>query len=102
LAAALERTVDDRRQRVAVVGGGAFLSNAYIGLGGNLDFGINLVEWLKGDDYLIAIQPKATVDAALNLTKTAAAAISFGFLFGLPLTLFAVGGLIWWRRRKLH
>lgn len=102
LAAALERAVEDRRQRVAVVGGGAFLSNTYIGLGGNLDFGINLVEWLKGDDYLIAIQPKATVDATLSLTKTAAATLSFGFLFGLPLTLFAVGGLIWWRRRKLH
>lgn len=102
LAAALERTVEDQRQRVAVVGSGAFLSNAYIGLGGNLDFGINLVEWLKGDDYLIAIQPKTTIDATLNLSKRAAAALSFGFLFGLPLAFFAVGGIIWWRRRKLH
>lgn len=102
LAAALERTVEERRQRVAVVGGGAFLSNAYIGLGGNLDFGINLVEWLKGDDYLIAIQPKATIDATLNLSKRSAAALSFGFLFGLPLAFFAAGGIIWCRRRKLH
>ncbi|MFA7239623.1 MAG: Gldg family protein [Sulfuricellaceae bacterium] len=100
LAAALERTVADRAQRVAIVGGGDFLSNTYIGLGGNLDFGINLVEWLKGDDNLIAIQPKATVDATLNLTRTAAAAISLGFLFGLPLVFFAVGGVVWWRRRS--
>lgn len=100
LAATLERTVEDQTQRVALVGGGAFLSNAYIGLGGNLDFGINLVEWLKGDDGLIAIQPKATVDATLNLTKTAAAAIAFGFLLGLPLLFFATGAAIWWRRRN--
>lgn len=99
LAATLERSVEDRIQRVAVVGGGAFLSNAYLGLGGNLDFGINLVEWLKGDDKLIAIQPKATVDATLNLTKSAAGAIAFGFLFGLPLAFFVGGGYIWWRRK---
>lgn len=100
LAATLERFVEDRPQRVAIVGGGDFLSNTYVGLGGNLDFGINLVEWLKGDDNLIAIQPKATVDATLKLTKTSAGAIAIGFLFGLPLIFFAVGGVVWWRRRS--
>lgn len=100
LAAALERNVEDRTQRVVVVGGGAFLANAYVGLGGNLDFGINLVEWLKGDDPLIAIQPKAAMDATLNLSKTAAAIIAYGFLLGLPLVFFVTGGVVWWRRRN--
>lgn len=100
LAAALERTVEDRNQRVTVVGSAAFLSNSYSGMGGNLDFGINLVEWLKGNDELIAIQPRATVDATFNPSGTAMAAITFGFLFGLPLTFFAVAGAIWWRRRS--
>jgi ABC-type transport system involved in multi-copper enzyme maturation permease subunit len=102
LAAALERTVEDKAQRIVVVGSAAFLSNAYLGLGGNLDLGINLVSWLSGDDNLIAIQPKATIDARLNLSKGAATAIAVGFLFALPLAFFVCGATIWWRRRKSH
>ena len=75
---ALEREREDGRQRIAVIGSGDFLANAYLGNGGNLDLGINLVNWLAGDANLITIQPKNTMDATLSLGKSAAMALALG------------------------
>lgn len=97
---ALHRSVEDRDQRIVVVGSGHFLANAYLGNGGNLDLGINLVNWLAGDDHLIAIQPRPRIDASLELSKTAATLIALGFMIALPVAFIAVAVLLWWRRRK--
>lgn len=97
---ALEKNLEDNRQRVAVIGSGEFLSNAYLGNGGNLDLGINLINWLAGDDRLITIQPKTTVDAALNLNKPTDMALAAGFLVILPLSFFSAAALVWRRRRE--
>jgi len=100
IASAFEKSVEDKRQRVVVIGSGAFLSNTYLGNGGNLDLGVNVVNWLTGDENLIAIQPRATRDSSLVLGKLQAALISLGFLIALPLALLASGFIIWWRRRN--
>lgn len=98
---ALERPMEDRGQRVVVIGSGHFLSNSYLGNGGNLDLGVNIVNWLAGDEKLVTIQPKATIDSSLALNRTSAAVIALGFLLVLPLLLLGAGALTWWRRRKL-
>ncbi|BCB28521.1 hypothetical protein SKTS_34070 [Sulfurimicrobium lacus] len=95
---ALERESEEGRQRIAVIGSGDFLANAYLGRGGNLDLGIDLLNWLAGDANLIAIQPKNTVDAGLNLGKTAASALALGFLIGVPLVFFGAAIFVWRRR----
>ena len=87
-------------QRIAVVADGDFLSNQYIGNGGNLDLGLNLVSWLAADDDFINVNVKATPDAALALSEPALIAIALGFLIGLPLALLGTGLTIWWRRRR--
>ncbi|MBI5461994.1 MAG: GldG family protein [Gammaproteobacteria bacterium] len=89
-----------QQQRVIVVGDGDFLSNAYLGNGGNLDLGLNMVHWLSNDDSFIAIRAKAGPDRSLALTNTAQAVIGAGFLFGMPLALLGSGVFIWLRRRK--
>lgn len=95
---ALERDVEDGHQRIAVIGSGEFLANAYLGNGGNLDLGVNLVNWLAGDGKLIAIQPKTTLDARLELDKSTAVALALGFLLGVP-ALFFGAAIVVWRRR---
>ena len=99
-AAALERSVGDRKQRVVVTGSGHFLANQFIGTLGNLDLGINMINWLAGDEALITVQPRTRSDLTLELTRSGLALLGFGFLLVLPLTLLICGGVIWWRRRK--
>lgn len=100
IAVALERNVSDRVQRVVVVGNGSFLANTFLGNGGNLDLGVNMINWLAGDETLIAIQPRPSLDSGLELGRGAQYLILFGFLIFLPLAFATTGVLIWWRRRK--
>lgn len=100
IALALQRDVNDRDQRIVVVGSGSFLANAYSGNGGNIDLGINLVNWLANEEKLISTQPRAIKDSAISLSKTRLAIISGGFLLALPMLLMLVGGVLWWRRRR--
>jgi len=99
-ASALTRKQEGREQRVAVVGDGDFLSNAFIGNGGNLDLGMNLVNWLGADDAYINVPALTAPDLQLSLSQYAQIAIALGFLVVIPLGLLAGGVTIWWRRRK--
>ena len=100
IAAALSRVVEDEEQRIVVVGSGHFIANAYLGNGGNLDFGINLINWLVGDDNLITIQPRAARDSQLILSETTLTMMVAGFLIVLPLIFLLSGMFIWWHRRR--
>lgn len=102
VATALDRTLDnDQEQRIVVVGSGSFLANAFVGNGGNLDLGLNLVNWLTGEKAPAGIQPRRVLDASLNLTRTSALAITVGFLILLPFAFLTAASALWWRRRKL-
>ncbi len=99
-AADTEADQSGREQRIIVVGDGDFLSNAFLGNGGNLDLGVSMLNWLSNDDDFIAIQAKAAPDQTLTLSATAQTVIAAGFLIALPLGLLGSGLFIWLRRRK--
>ncbi|MDD1616789.1 MAG: ABC transporter [Methylococcaceae bacterium NSP1-2] len=98
---ALTRTINkDTEQRIVVVGDGDFLSNTYIGNVGNLDMGLRMVNWLIHDDKFIDIPAKTTPDSNLQLSPTAIAVLSFGFLIILPVLLLVTGFFVWRRRNR--
>ena len=99
LAVALQRTVNDHEQRIIVVGNGAFLANTYSGNGGNLNLGINMVNWLANEERLITVQPHAAKDGKIILSKHQLTALSVSFLVVVPLLLMVIG-VLQWRRRK--
>lgn len=89
-----------REQRAVVIGDGDFLSNSFLGNGGNREFGQRVFDWLLQDDALIQIADKGTPDRQLNLSQAALGVIGFGFLIGLPTLLLIAGTTIWWGRRR--
>ncbi|MGB8338572.1 MAG: Gldg family protein [Burkholderiales bacterium] len=96
---ALERSVRSKNQRAVVIGGGSFLANAYVGNGGNIDLGLNLINWLAQEDNRISVQPRAAMDSKLSLSRSAQMLMVFGFLIAAPLLCFAMAGYVWWKRR---
>ncbi|MDH5435525.1 MAG: GldG family protein [Gammaproteobacteria bacterium] len=87
-------------QRIVVICDGDFISNSYLGNGGNLDIGLNIINWLSNDDDIISIGAKIAPDIHLELTSIDSAVIGFGFLFILPLILIGFGIIIWLKRRN--
>ena len=110
---ALERIYGKKGQRVVVIGNGNFLSNTFITNGGNLDFGINIINWLAGDDSLITIQPMPLKDMNFSIPEQGLGHLwallifipIFGVSFGLfqviiPAIILITGLLLWYKRRK--
>lgn len=98
----LHSAADDakREQRVVVVGDGDFLSNSFLGNGGNLELGLNIFNWLSHDDRFIDIAPASAPDAQVELSTADIVVIASCFLLALPLGLLAAGAAIWLKRRR--
>lgn len=91
---------DGREQRVVVIGDGDFLSNSYLGNGGNLELGMNMVNWLTSSDAFINIPTRTAPDVNLSLTQRQASLLAVAFLIAVPAAAFGGGLWIWWRRRR--
>jgi ABC-type uncharacterized transport system involved in gliding motility auxiliary subunit len=87
-------------QRIAVISDADFLSNAYLGNGGNLELGLNVFNWLSRDDILIDIKPVSAPDTQLTLSDTQLIVIAILFLVALPLGFIVAGISIWLKRRR--
>jgi ABC-type uncharacterized transport system involved in gliding motility auxiliary subunit len=87
-------------QRAVIVADGDFLSNGFLGLGGNLQLALNIINWLSSDDALIDIPARTAPDLTLQLSSTGTGVIGFGFLLLVPALLFGSGLFIWFRRRR--
>jgi len=98
---AFTRTHKKTKQIVMVVGDGDFISNTYLGNGGNLDLGFNLIRWLSSDFKLLDIPARTAPDLRLELSNTASTIIGLGFLLLLPLLFLSAGTIVWWRRKHL-
>jgi ABC-type uncharacterized transport system involved in gliding motility auxiliary subunit len=96
----LSPSPDKREQRAVAVGDGDFLSNAYLGQGGNRALGERIFNWLLGDDALINLPREGVPDRVLRIDQGELDFASIGFMVVLPLLLLIAGGLLAWRRRR--
>ncbi|TAM59726.1 MAG: ABC transporter [Rhodanobacter sp.] len=96
----LSPSPDKSEQRVVVIGDGDFLSNSFLGNGGNRALGERVFDWLLGDDKLVNLPPRGAPDRLLQISQAELNLLSVGFLIMLPLLLLLTGGLIVWRRRR--
>ena len=69
-------------------------------MGANLALGGNIINWLSGDDDLIAVDIKNAPDTQLQLNDIEILLIGVGFFLVLPAFLLATGFFIWFKRRK--
>ncbi|MBN1378168.1 MAG: GldG family protein [Gammaproteobacteria bacterium] len=98
----LSRTLQnaDSLQRIAVIGDGDFLTNAYIGYGSNMLLAVNIMNWLSHDDDLISVDAVSAPDTQLTISNTYLITVALLFLVILPLLLVTAGIVIWLKRRK--
>jgi hypothetical protein len=87
-----------REQRAVVIGDGDFLSNSFLGNGGNRAFGQRVFDWLLGDDVLAGLPARPAPDRHLALTQTGLDVFAAVFLLALPLVLLIVGAVVARRR----
>lgn len=106
IAIALERAIDGdseadkATQRIIVTGDSDFIANSYIGIGANLSLGLNMFNWLAGDDDLIAVESRNAPDTQLQLDDTEVLLIGIGYFIVIPAGLMLAGVVIWLRRRN--
>ena len=87
-------------QRMVVTGDSDFLSDTYIGAGANLNLGLNIFNWLIGDDDFISVEVAPAADTKLSLDDTQLVIIGFGFFLVIPIVLLLIGFRIWYVRKK--
>jgi len=87
-------------QRIAVIGSTAFLSNAFIGNGVNLELGTRLFNWASADPVNLSVPVRSAPDRQLDLSRTGYTVIGSFFLLVLPGLFLATGVFVWWQRRR--
>jgi len=87
-------------QRIVIIGDSDFLSDSYIGAGANLSLGLNIFNWLVGDDDFVSVEVKPSPDTKLELSEIQLMVIAFGFFFIIPLLLLVIGFRIWYVRKN--
>ncbi|MDX1529140.1 MAG: Gldg family protein [Gammaproteobacteria bacterium] len=91
---------ESRQQRVVIIGDGDFLSNSYLVNAGNLQLGLNLVNWLADDDVFIDIPVTTAPDLEFGPSAARSLVIAFVPLAVVPVALLAAGFFVWRLRRS--
>lgn len=96
----IQKLIDDQ-MRAVVLGTSAIINNKVLPQQGNRDFMLNCVNWLVGQEEQISIRAKGFGIKYLSLTPDAGRLIFYSTVFLIPLLVFAVGIVIYLRRRHL-
>ena len=97
-----EETPDEEtapQGRIVVIGSSGFAINYGLGLGGNQDLLLNMLNWLSSDEDLISIRPKNPENTPVEMTVAQMNRVFLVSLAVLPLLFITMGLFTWWGRR---
>ncbi len=100
VATLLQRSVNERTQKIAFFGDSDFLRNQMLGQGDNLQLTLNLFYWLTHSDNAADKTIIRPLDQTVELTNTGRAIFGIFFLFLLPLIFIVSGFIIPWQRKR--
>jgi ABC-type uncharacterized transport system involved in gliding motility auxiliary subunit len=94
---------DDARSRLIVLGNSEFATNRWMlnqDALGNQQLFNNMVNWLAGQEQLIAIPPRdPAVRPLAVMAENELNLVIWTTIVLVPLAALIIGGLLWWRRR---
>jgi hypothetical protein len=101
LGVAVEGHLNDgtRPMRAIVIGDGDFASNSFFPYMANGDLLLSAVRWLAREERTTAITTRIPVPPLIALTGRQLGIVFFTAVVALPLSVVALGCLVWWRRR---
>ena len=102
LAAAIEGSLarsGARPLRAIVIGDSDFASNSFLPYTANGDLALAMVRWLVRDEKAVPIATRIPAPARVLLTKVQMQGVFMVLVVLLPLSVIALGALVWWRRR---
>jgi len=85
--------------RLVVVGDGDFASNSFIPYMANSDLALAMVRWAAREEQTPTVAVRMPVPRLVLLTKSQMQRIFLVIEVILPLSVVAVGAVVWWRRR---
>ena len=85
--------------RVVVVGNSAFVTNKWIQSFYNLDFFLNMVNYLAGEEQFITIRPRTTKYSRVAFTEDQMASMFYLSVLVIPEFLILLGIFVWLKRR---
>jgi hypothetical protein len=85
--------------RLVVVGDGDFASNSFLPYMANGDLALAMLRWLAREERTSAVTVRMPVPPLVLLTKSQMQRIFLVIEVLLPLSVVAVGAVVWWRRR---
>lgn len=93
----------DARSRLIVLGNASFATNEWLNnpdAAGNQQMIRNMINWLAGQEELIAIPPRDSNIRPLGvLTESELNLIFLTSVALVPLAALIIGGMLWWRKR---
>ena len=85
--------------RAVIVGDGDFASNSFLPYLANSDLALSMVRWLVREERTTSVASRIPVPPMILLSGAQMRTIFLAVEVLLPLAVFALGILMWWRRR---